>query len=76
MSMVGVLRSEFVDVSDPQFSTLVERVSELLGEMSEVLSGEDWILLADLLEFEFNPVCEAWNKNLEKLRADIARRLD
>ena len=54
----------------------MERVSELLGEMSEVLSGEDWILLADLLEFEFNPVCEAWNKNLEKLRADIARRLD
>ena len=48
----------------------------VLREMSEVLSGEDWILLAVLLDFEFNPVCEAWNKNLEKLRADIARRLD
>ena len=76
MSTVGVLRSEFVEVSDPEFSTLVERVSELLGEMSEVLGSEDWILLADLLEFEFNPVCEAWNKSLEALRADIARGLD
>ena len=76
MSTVGVLRSEFVDVSDPQFSTLVERVSELLGEMGDVLNSEDWVLLADLLEFEFNPVCEAWNKNLEALRADIARSLD
>ncbi|MCH5277936.1 MAG: hypothetical protein J1E80_08930 [Desulfovibrionaceae bacterium] len=76
MSTVGVLRSEFVEVSDPQFSVLVERVSELLGEMGDVLNSEDWILLADLLEFEFKPVCEAWNKNLETLRADIARSLD
>lgn len=75
MSMVGVLRSEFVEVTDPQFVALVERVSELLGEMSEVLADEDWVLLADLLEFEFNPVCEAWNKILEGMRADIARNL-
>lgn len=76
MSMVGVLRSEFVEVTDPQFVALVERVSELLGEMSEVLAGEDWILLADLLEFEFNPVCEAWNKNLAQMRNEIAQHLD
>lgn len=76
MSMVGVLRSEFVEVTDPQFVALVERVSELLGEMSEVLGGEDWILLADLLEFEFNPVCEAWNKNLAQMRSEIAKHLD
>lgn len=76
MSMVGVLRSEFVEVTDPQFVALVERVSELLGEMSEVLAGEDWILLADLLEFEFNPVCEAWNKNLAQMRSEIAQHLD
>lgn len=76
MSMVGVLRSEFVEVTDPQFVALVERVSELLGEMSEVLGGEDWILLADLLEFEFNPVCEAWNKNLAQMRNEIAKHLD
>lgn len=76
MSMIGVLRSEFVEVTDPQFVSLVERVSELLGEMSEVLGSEDWILLADLLEFEFNPVCEDWNKNLQQMRNEIARHLD
>lgn len=76
MSMVGVLRTEFITVSDPEFTTLVERVSELLGEMSEVLAGEDWILLADLLEFDFNPVCEAWNASIQKLRAKISSNLD
>lgn len=76
MSTVGVLRTEFVEVSDPEFVTLVERISELLGEMSEVLAMEDWILLSDLLEFEFMPVCESWNRVLQNLRDRIALSMD
>ena len=75
MSMVGVLRHDFISVSEPEFDTLVEKVSALLGEMTEVLESEDWILLADLLEFEFTPVCGSWNKVLEKLRSDISDTL-
>ncbi len=71
MSMVGVLRSEFVDVSDAAFIALVERVSALLGEMSEVLENEDWIMLADLLEFEFHPVCEEWHGSIQSMREQI-----
>lgn len=75
ISMVGVLRHDFIEVNEPEFDTLVEKVSALLGEMTEVLESEDWILLADLLEFEFVPVCDAWNKVLEKLRSDISNSL-
>lgn len=72
MSMIGVLRHDFVTVNEPEFDSLVEKVSALLGEMTEVLESEDWILLSDLLEFEFVPVSKAWNKILEKLRATIS----
>ncbi len=75
MGMVGVLRSEFATVNDPEFGLLVERISELLGEMSEVLADEDWILLADLLEFEFIPTCNAWNKHIQALREEISTHL-
>lgn len=71
MSMIGVLRSEFIDVNDEKFTTLVERVSGLLGEISEVLANEDWVLLADLLEFEFNPVCESWHSTIADMREQI-----
>lgn len=71
MSMVGVLRTEFVLTDDTKFSTKVEEISMLLGEMSEVLETEDWILLSDLLEFEFMPVCESWKHTIQELREDI-----
>lgn len=71
MSMVGVLRSEFVDATDENFIALVGRVSSLLGEMSDVLESEDWIMLADLLEFEFHPVCEEWQGSIQSMRGQI-----
>ncbi len=75
MSMVGVLRSEFITVADPTFIALVERISELLGEMGDALADEDWILLADMLEFEFHPVCEDWNSILQTMRREISNTL-
>lgn len=71
MSMLGVLRSEFVLTEDKDFSTNVERISALLGEMTEVLESEDWILLADLLEYELIPVCEDWKQVIQCLRDGI-----
>lgn len=71
MAMLGVLRSEFFLKSDTAFSENVETFSALLGEMTEVLQSEDWVLLADLLEFEFVPVCENWKKVIGNLRQSI-----
>ena len=71
MGMLGVLRAEFFIKGDDVFSANVDTFSNLLGEMTEVLQNEDWILLADLLEFEFVPVCENWKQVIARLHSDI-----
>lgn len=71
ISMVGVLRSEFTLGEAGAFSANVEQISGLLGEMSEVLESEDWILLADLLEYELIPASENWKQIIQSLRETI-----
>ena len=71
MGMLSVLRSEFALSNTKEFGENVEQFSALLSEMTEVLENEDWILLADLLEYEFLPVCESWKKVIQMLREDI-----
>jgi len=55
LSMIGVLRSESVKRPDSSFDAAADEISNLFSEMLEVLENEDWILLADLLEYEFIP---------------------
>lgn len=71
MAMLGVLRAEFALSNTKEFMENVDQFSSLLSEMTEVLESEDWILLADLLEYEFLPVCESWKKVIQVLREDI-----
>ena len=72
LGMLHTLRQEFTPVDNEEFSSNVEQLSNLLSEMSEVLAGEDWVLLADLLEYEFQPACESWKKVIQEVRAGIA----
>lgn len=62
MSMLSHLRTSYLGGADEKFAEQVEAFSNLISEMSEVLENEDWILLADLLEFEFAPACDDWRK--------------
>ena len=55
LSMIGVLRSESIKRPDSSFDAAADEISNLFSEMLEVLENEDWILLADLLEYEFIP---------------------
>ncbi len=71
MGMISVLRSEFSLTQNKEFTSTSELLSALLVEMTEVLENEDWVLLADLLEYEFIPVCESWKKVIQVLREDI-----
>ena len=54
LSMVAVLRGEFA-VDLDQDGTL-DSLSQLFSEMIEIQENEDWILLADLLEYEYLPL--------------------
>ena len=70
LGMVGLLRYEYVKPGTDDISERIENISSLLGEMIEVLGNEDWILLADLLEYEFLPEVKGWESvigNLQKV---------
>ena len=72
MSMIGVLRNEFcLDSGNKEFNERTEQLSSLLTEMSEVLESADWILLADLLEYEFHPLSQNWKQVIQNIRANL-----
>lgn len=71
MGMIGVLRGEFSLKRNANFNDAAEELSSLFSEMVEVIENEDWILLADLLEYEFIPAVERWKKVVAQLREDI-----
>ena len=73
LGTVAVLRSEFSVERDAELLDMTEKLGELITEMSEVLEMEDWMLLADLAEYEFLPICEAWTEVLGVLAEDIAQ---
>ncbi|MUM76938.1 hypothetical protein GKC30_04740 [Pseudodesulfovibrio sp. F-1] len=73
---IGVLRDEYSLKDNVEYTKAAEELNELFTEMSSVLENEDWILLADLLDYEFLPAVEKWKKVIKLIRDDIraARR--
>ncbi|MDR0465856.1 MAG: hypothetical protein LBH94_00710 [Deltaproteobacteria bacterium] len=72
MNMIGVLRNEFcLDSGLKEFNESTEQLSNLLTEMSEVLESADWILLADLLEYEFLPLSQNWKQVIQGIRENL-----
>lgn len=70
LGMIGSLRDEF-SLKDHDTFRAADEFNDLFGEMSEVLENEDWILLSDLLEYEFLPAVDRWKKVIAELREDI-----
>lgn len=71
INMIGVLREEFSLKGNHAFDEASRELSELFSEMTEVMENEDWILMSDLLEYEFIPVTDKWKQVIAKLREDI-----
>ncbi len=71
LTMIGVLRSEFNMGNNDKFNESAEEITNLFTEMSEVMENEDWILLADILEYEFNPAVNRWKMVIDQIREDI-----
>lgn len=72
MAMIGVLRDEFSVTDSEYLSQRMGEMSELFTEIMEVVENQDWILLSDLLEYEFVPALEKWQVVLTDIRKDIA----
>lgn len=71
LAMIGVLRDEFTLKEHDSLNKGIEEISALFSEMLEVMESEDWILLADLLEYEFLPAVDGWKQVIADLREDI-----
>ncbi len=71
LNMVGVLRDEYSLKDHADYVNSAEELNVMFTEMNTVLENEDWILLADLLEYEFLPAVEKWKKVIKELRDDI-----
>lgn len=71
ITMIGVIREEFSMQDHESFKVATEELSGLFSEMTEVLGNEDWILLADLLEYEFLPAVGRWEKVIDQLGSDV-----
>jgi hypothetical protein len=71
MNMVGVLRNEFAADSSMDFEVSMNDLSNLFTEMIEIQENEDWILLADLLEYEYLPLVEKTKNIVAQLRESV-----
>ena len=68
---IGVLRDEYSLRVHDEYDRNAKELNDMFSEMSSVLENEDWILLADLLEYEFLPAVEKWKRVIKQIRDDI-----
>ncbi len=71
LGMVGSLQDELALPASNALGEALDTFSSLLTEMIEVQENEDWVLLADLLEYEFLPVVEKWIPVVQDLEKSI-----
>lgn len=72
LGTIRVLRSQYSGGESQELEAFGDTLGTLLGEMGDVMANEDWILLADLMEYEYLPACEGWRTIIDQLAADIA----
>ena len=66
-----VLRGQFSSGSSKDLDELGTTLGALLGEICDVMDNEDWMLVADLLEYEYVPACEGWRGVINSLASDL-----
>ncbi len=72
LGTVSVLHQRFPLPNSTAMEETSSTLDKLLQEMCDVMSSQDWLLLADLLEYEFMPACEEWDQVVSCFIEDIA----
>lgn len=71
LGTISVLHQRFPLESTEAFEKTSVTLDSLLSEMCDVMGNQDWLLLADLLQYELAPACEEWSKIIDAFQADI-----
>ncbi len=73
LKKTNVINWDALEIDEMNIDTHYEKLIKLIDEMLDVQEDEDWILLADLIEYELNPIMKKWkdfliqaNENLKK----------
>ncbi|MCR5563632.1 MAG: hypothetical protein K6F46_09785 [Desulfovibrio sp.] len=74
LNMVSDLRTRYLNGANAEFAEKTQNLSDLISEMSDVLANEDWVLMADLLEYELAPQCEDWAVVSDHLHKELMER--
>lgn len=72
LGTIGVLHQRFPAHDKDALHGVAATLDTLLTEMADVMADQDWLLLADLLEYEFHPACDEWNDVLTEFAKDLA----
>lgn len=72
LNMVDVLCKDHARDLPEGYKAKTEKLSDMLSEMTDVLGNEDWILLADMLEYDFQTLCEEWRGICQELHTALA----
>jgi hypothetical protein len=71
LATIQILQGQFSARDSREAETLSVTLGDLLSEIAEVMDNEDWMLVADLLEYEYIPACEGWRGIISGLDRDI-----
>ena len=59
--------TELPDTDDESLEVRQKKLTDLMSQMLEANENQDWVLLADILEYEMVPFYKDWEKFLYKL---------
>lgn len=71
LSIIHLLRVSYTSGPIEELEALGNTLGDLLGEIGDVMSNEDWLLVADLIEYEFIPACEGWRGIISVLQSAV-----
>lgn len=71
LNTIHVLRVSYSNGPIRELDELGDTLGDLLGEIGDVMANEDWLLVADLVEYEYLPACEGWRAVINSISADI-----